>query len=153
MKNKKMNLIVGGALALSLGSAVAGGDMHNKSSMNSEGIERSDSMTSPNAIGTEGTSANRMENDTNRTVTSDSTTNRTSTNSERSDIERVQTTLMDNGYEIGSVDGVMGPRTQSAIKEYQKDNDLEQTGSLDDATRDRMQLNGNSANSEEIFAE
>ena len=42
---------------------------------------------------------------------------------------------------------------EQTMREYQRDNDLEQTGSLHDATRDRMQLNGNSTNSEEVFTE
>ncbi len=47
-------------------------------------------------------------------------------------IKRVQTILNANGYDAGSADGIMGTRTTSAIATFQKDNQMEPTGRIDD---------------------
>ncbi len=39
----------------------------------------------------------------------------------KSAVLRVQAGLTELGYNPGPVDGVMGPRTESAIREYQRD--------------------------------
>ncbi len=47
-------------------------------------------------------------------------------------IKRVQTILNANGYDAGSADGIMGTRTTSAIATFQKDNQMEPTGRIDE---------------------
>lgn len=47
-------------------------------------------------------------------------------------IKRVQTILNANGYDAGSADGIMGTRTISAIATFQKDNEMEPTGRIDE---------------------
>ncbi|WP_024588536.1 peptidoglycan-binding protein [Aliihoeflea sp. 2WW] len=47
-------------------------------------------------------------------------------------IKRVQTILNANGYDAGSADGIMGTRTTSAIATFQKDNEMEPTGRIDE---------------------
>lgn len=51
-------------------------------------------------------------------------------------VEHYQKKLMDIGYDLGpdGNDGLFGDDTKSAIINFQKDNDLEQTGKLDHAT-------------------
>jgi peptidoglycan hydrolase-like protein with peptidoglycan-binding domain len=51
-----------------------------------------------------------------------------------SDIAQVQKALKEKGHYTGPVDGVMGPQTTAALKAYQKEQRLDVTGRLDDAT-------------------
>jgi len=44
----------------------------------------------------------------------------------------VQRILNKNGYDAGNADGVMGERTKLAIMAFQKDNDMEPTGKIDE---------------------
>jgi len=50
------------------------------------------------------------------------------------EVRDVQEKLAQMGYDVGSADGHMGPRTRSALRTFQKDRGLEQTGRLDDHT-------------------
>lgn len=50
----------------------------------------------------------------------------------------VQARLKNLGYDCGSVDGVVGPRTKAALKGFQSRNKLTESGEVDDATRDRL---------------
>jgi len=43
----------------------------------------------------------------------------------------LQERLNQLGYKVGTVDGVLGPRTVEALKKYQSDNSLPPTGALD----------------------
>ena len=57
---------------------------------------------------------------------------------DRARIERAQQALKDAGHDPGAVDGVMGGRTTAALKAYQKQEGLEPTGRLDDATLTKL---------------
>ena len=46
-------------------------------------------------------------------------------------VKAMQQVLTDRGFDPGPVDGVMGPRTTSALREYQKSENLTVTGQLD----------------------
>jgi peptidoglycan hydrolase-like protein with peptidoglycan-binding domain len=46
----------------------------------------------------------------------------------------LQTRLNQLGYKVGTVDGVIGPRTTEALKKFQSDNSLSVTGTLDAQT-------------------
>jgi len=46
----------------------------------------------------------------------------------------LQTRLNQLGYKVGTVDGVIGPRTTDALKKFQSDNSLSVTGTLDAQT-------------------
>ena len=52
--------------------------------------------------------------------------------SDKQTIKVVQATLNSEGYECGSVDGVSGKKTKSAIERFQSDNDLEANGLITD---------------------
>ena len=55
-----------------------------------------------------------------------------STNAEQ--VRQVQQKLNDMGYHAGSVDGVLGPRTEAALRQFQKARYLEPTGHIDSKT-------------------
>lgn len=47
-------------------------------------------------------------------------------------IKKVQAILNANGYDAGTPDGIMGSRTTAAIASFQKDNEMEPTGRIDE---------------------
>lgn len=47
---------------------------------------------------------------------------------------RAQARLLEMGYRIGKADGILGPRTKAALRQYQRTNGLSETGALDEAT-------------------
>lgn len=59
-------------------------------------------------------------------------------NLNKEDIEKVQKSLIDKGYNPGNVDGVLGPRTRAAIRQYQKSETLPVTGRLDADTAGKL---------------
>lgn len=50
------------------------------------------------------------------------------------DVENVQLMLKILGYKVGTVDGLYGPATTAAVKKFQLDNGLSQTGVANEAT-------------------
>jgi hypothetical protein len=49
-------------------------------------------------------------------------------------VRQAQTALKDKGLYDGTVDGMMGPKTHAALKQYQSQNNLKQNAQLDRAT-------------------
>ena len=62
------------------------------------------------------------------------TATRHATTSNQSTVRSAQQALNDQGYNAGTVDGIVGPRTQAAIREFQSDKGIQATGRLDSAT-------------------
>lgn len=58
--------------------------------------------------------------------------------SHRQDITKVQESLRDKGYYHGQVDGVVGPQTREAIRQYQKSENLPVSGRLDGETAGKL---------------
>ena len=54
------------------------------------------------------------------------------------DIKKVQESLRDKGYYHAKVDGISGPQTRAAIRQYQKDQNLPVTGRLDSETEGKL---------------
>jgi len=50
------------------------------------------------------------------------------------EVRQVQQKLNDMGYHAGSVDGVLGPRTESALRQFQHARSLDATGDIDSKT-------------------
>jgi murein L,D-transpeptidase YcbB/YkuD len=50
------------------------------------------------------------------------------------DVQAAQQALNDRGYDVGAVDGIFGPQTESAVRSFQQAQGLPQTGTLDSAT-------------------
>jgi peptidoglycan hydrolase-like protein with peptidoglycan-binding domain len=55
-----------------------------------------------------------------------------------SDVKKVQKNLRDKGYYGGQVDGILGPRTEASIRQYQKAENLPVTGHLDAQTAGKL---------------
>src|SRR6185503_5445142 len=49
-------------------------------------------------------------------------------------VKAAQQALKDKGHDPGTVDGRMGPRTQAALRDFQKAQGMESTGDLDPKT-------------------
>jgi len=52
-----------------------------------------------------------------------------------SDVRAAQEKLNGMGYDVGAADGRIGPKTRAALKKFQADKGLHQTGRLDEHTR------------------
>jgi hypothetical protein len=59
-------------------------------------------------------------------------------NSDATKVYEAQTKLIFLGYKPGIADGIMGAKTQKAIINFQKNNNLPSTGKLDSDTRDAL---------------
>jgi len=57
---------------------------------------------------------------------------------DKNDVSAMQQALKDEGHDPGPIDGVFGPRTRAALREYQKKEGLTATGRWDDATRAKL---------------
>lgn len=53
-------------------------------------------------------------------------------------VRRAQEALKSEGHDPGPIDGVMGPKTQEALRQYQKQENLKQTGRLDQDTMSKL---------------
>lgn len=83
-------------------------------------------------VGNKGTDANGK-------VDGNATTANGSMSHGNGDTRRLQEALNAQGYNL-AVDGMHGPATENALRDYQSRNGLSQSGSLDGATRDRLGL-------------
>jgi peptidoglycan hydrolase-like protein with peptidoglycan-binding domain len=53
-------------------------------------------------------------------------------------VKAVQQALKDKGHDPGNIDGVMGPKTKAALKEFQKAEGLKESGRLDNETMSKL---------------
>ena len=53
-------------------------------------------------------------------------------------VVELQNRLNELGYNVGKADGDFGGKTEKAVKEFQKDNDLKQTGIVDEQTYNKL---------------
>ena len=53
-------------------------------------------------------------------------------------VRKAQRVLSDIGYDPGPIDGLWGPKTKSAVVQFQSDNELPATGMLDMKTRRKL---------------
>ncbi len=51
-----------------------------------------------------------------------------------SQVREIQETLKDRGYDVGSVDGIIGPRTSEALREFQLDEAIAASGNINRQT-------------------
>jgi len=57
-------------------------------------------------------------------------------------VRRAQGALKEQGYYEGATDGVMSPRTSGALRAYQREHNLQETGDLDPPTAQRLGIVG-----------
>jgi len=53
-------------------------------------------------------------------------------------VRRAQEALKSEEHDPGPIDGVMGPKTQEALRQYQKQENFKQTGRLDQDTMSKL---------------
>jgi peptidoglycan hydrolase-like protein with peptidoglycan-binding domain len=53
-------------------------------------------------------------------------------------VREVQQALKQKGFDVGAIDGQMGPETQSALRDFQQSQGLPQSGNLDQQTLDKL---------------
>ena len=70
---------------------------------------------------------------------------RSSRNGSHMQVVSMQQALKDKGFDPGPVDGIEGPQTVSALKSYQKSENVTMTGKLDPGTAAKLGVNGPSA--------
>lgn len=61
------------------------------------------------------------------------------------DVRSAQMALKDKGFDPGPIDGVMGPRTSAAIRDFQQAENLTASGQLDAETRSKLMAGGNAS--------
>lgn len=62
-------------------------------------------------------------------------------------VKKAQEKLSAQGQNPGAADGVLGPKTQAALKDFQKKNNLEPSGQLDTQTIAALKLDDSGASS------
>ncbi len=60
-------------------------------------------------------------------------------------VYEIQKKLLALGYNPGPIDGLWGKRTQAAIRQFQRDQGLPATGSLDNATKEQLSFSEDSS--------
>lgn len=64
-------------------------------------------------------------------------------NTYKDDLYETQRLLNKLGYEAGEVDGIMGPNTWKAVSRFQKDNELDTNGKIDNTLLDALYMKAN----------
>jgi hypothetical protein len=103
--------------------------------------------TNPNATGAYGATGAQNPQANARTNQMDQGTQQAS----QSDIQQAQQQLKSAGLYRGAIDGVMGPETQTALSQFQKEQGLPQTAQLDQQTLSRL-MNGSNAGARQTTA-
>jgi hypothetical protein len=62
----------------------------------------------------------------------------------RDEVRAAQKALREKGFNPGPIDGMMGPRTNAAVREFQQKENLTATGQLDRETRARLMASASS---------
>jgi peptidoglycan hydrolase-like protein with peptidoglycan-binding domain len=57
----------------------------------------------------------------------------------------VQTKLNEQGHNVGAVDGIMGPKTQKGLKDFQSAKGMDASGQLDQQTLSALGVSGSAA--------
>lgn len=130
-KERVLEVIAAGAICvLSVTPAVA------QSSKTGPGAPSDRSGTSQTGTQTDksGTSGSSMGTQTDKSGSMGSQ----SMSQSSSQVRRVQEALKSEGHDPGPIDGVMGPRTQAALRQYQREENLKETGRLDQDTMNKL---------------
>jgi peptidoglycan hydrolase-like protein with peptidoglycan-binding domain len=60
-------------------------------------------------------------------------------------VKQVQTKLNEAGHDVGQVDGIVGPKTQKGLKEFQTSKGLNASGQIDQQTLSALGVSGSAA--------
>lgn len=60
-------------------------------------------------------------------------------------VKQVQTKLNEAGHDVGQVDGIVGPKTQKGLKEFQTSKGLSASGQIDQETLAALGISGSAA--------
>lgn len=88
-------------------------------------------MTAPSATGN--TAASGMDTGTRAGVSANTSASVDAQQLSSNQVQDVQQSLKDQGFTV-AVDGVWGPNTQAALREFQQANSLDASGTLDQST-------------------
>lgn len=61
---------------------------------------------------------------------------------DQASVKQVQEKLSQQGYEVGPVDGIFGPKTQQALRKFQEDKGVQPTGQIDEQTMAALGIQG-----------
>lgn len=61
---------------------------------------------------------------------------------DQASVKQVQEKLSQQGYEVGPVDGIFGPKTQQALRKFQQDKGVQPTGQIDQQTMTALGIQG-----------
>jgi peptidoglycan hydrolase-like protein with peptidoglycan-binding domain len=126
-RDRLLEVIAAGAICvLGVSPAVAGGD---KSSTGTQ-MDKSSTGTQMDKSGT----STQM----NKSGTSEQGVSGQGMSASSSKVRRAQEALKSEGHDPGPIDGVMGPRTQQALRQYQREENLKETGRLDQDTMSKL---------------
>jgi pentapeptide MXKDX repeat protein len=87
------------------------------------------------ATGGDAAKSDTMKSDT---MKSDSMKSDTMKSGNREQVKSAQEALKQKGFDPGAADGVMGPKTRAALKDFQKKEKLNETGRLDAETMSKL---------------
>ncbi len=60
----------------------------------------------------------------------------------QNEIKQIQSKLKQQGYDVGKVDGQLGPNTQQALRQFQEDKGMQATGQPDRETMAALNMGG-----------
>jgi len=111
------------------------------------GGSTSSSTSSDTSTSTSGGASGGMKSDTGKSASdtgmkSDMSKGRGTRGGDREQVRAVQQALKDKGHDPGTVDGVMGPKTRSALRDFQKKEGIKDTGRLDQETMSKLGVEG-----------
>lgn len=144
MRTHKMTKVIAIATATLMATSVyAAGDSMDQSNtklvtansagaVNTNGDFRRDKVDPNNALKNRNSADRTMDRRNARTSIPAETT--TLTEHTPTKVKEVQRALDSRGFEVGSVDGIWGSQTRSALKKFQSSNGLRATGELNDET-------------------
>jgi len=138
-------MLAGPALAQSGGSSGSGGGNTTTPQMGTQQPSASGTSTSSGTSGTSGTPKSTTKGDmksgdmkSGDMKSGDMKAGKMARSGGAEQVKAVQQALKDKGMDPGNVDGKMGPKTQSALREYQKKEGLKESGRLDTETMAKL---------------
>jgi len=103
------------------------------------------SSTTPGATTSDSTKSDTMKSDSMKADKMSKGRGMRSAGGNREHVKAVQQALKDKGHDPGNVDGVLGPKTRTALKDFQKKEGIKDTGRLDQETMAKLGVDAKSS--------